>query len=75
MTETLMPKGGGCSEEGGGAGGWCIERVEVAGAIAPGDHVPGLQILHRKTKQIKFDGAIIIGGKTTNGNQFLKDVR
>ena len=42
MTETTMPKRGGCSDEGGGTGGGWEERVEVAGAIAPGDHVPGL---------------------------------
>jgi len=42
MTETAMPKGGGCGEEHGGAGGGCIEWVKVTGAIAPGDHVPGL---------------------------------
>lgn len=45
-----------------------MERVEVTGAIAPGDHVPGLQILHRKAKGIKFNGAIIVGGEATNGN-------
>ena len=68
-----MPKGGGCGEEGGGAGRWCIERVEVAGAIAPGDHVPGLQILHRKAKRIKLNGAVIVGGETTDRNQILND--
>ena len=68
VTETAMPKGGGCSEERRGVGGGCIERVEVTGAIAPGDHVPGLQILHRKAKGIKLNGAIIVGGKATNRN-------
>ena len=51
-----------------------MERIEVARAIAPGDHVPGLQVLHRKAKRIKFDGTIIIGGKTMNGNQILNNV-
>jgi hypothetical protein len=74
VTETTMPKGGGCSEEHGGAGGRCIERVEVTGAIAPGDHIPGLQILHRKAKRIKLDGAVIVGGKMTNENQILNNV-
>jgi len=68
VTEMAMPKGGGCSEERRGVGGGCIERVEVTRAIAPGDHVPGLQILHRKAKRIKLNGAVIVGGKTTNGN-------
>jgi hypothetical protein len=75
VTETVMPKGGGCSDERGGAGGRCIEWVEVTGAIAPSDHIPGLQILHRKTKWIKLNGAVIVGGKTMNGNQILNDVR
>ena len=74
MTETTMPQGGGCSEECRGAGGGCIERVEVTGAIAPGDHVPGLQILHRKANRIKLNGAVIVGGETTNRNQILNDV-
>ena len=66
MTETTMPNRSGGSEECGG--GWWIERVEVARAIALGDHVPGLQILHRKTKRIKLDGAVSVGGKATNEN-------
>jgi hypothetical protein len=66
-----MPNGGGCSEERGGAGGRGTKRVEIAGAIAPGDHVLGLQILHRKAKRIKLDGAVIVDGKMTNGNKFL----
>jgi hypothetical protein len=74
VTETAMPKGGGCSDERGGAGGRCIERVEVTGAIAPGDHISGLQILHRETKWIKFNGTIIVCGKTTNGNKVLNNV-
>ena len=68
VIETAMPKGGGCCDERGGAGGGCKKRVEVTGTIAPGDHVPGLQILHRKTKWIKLNGTIIVDGKTTNGN-------
>ena len=70
-----MPKGSGSSEECGGAGGGGVERVEVARAIAPDDHVPGVQVLHRKAKRIKLNGTIIIGGKTTNGNQVLNNVR
>jgi hypothetical protein len=69
-----MPNGGGCSEERGGAGGRGTKRVEIAGAIAPGDHVLGLQILHKKAKWIKFNRTIIISGKTTNGNQILNNV-
>ena len=68
MTKTTMPNRSGGSEECRGAGGWWKERVEVTRAIAPGDHVPGLQILHRKAKGIKLNGAIIVGGKATNRN-------
>jgi hypothetical protein len=50
MSETTMPKRGGCGDERGGAGGGWLERIEVARAIAPGDHVPGLQILHKRPK-------------------------
>ena len=77
VSKTMMPNGGGCSDERGGAGrtvGRCIERVEVTGAIAPSDHVMGVQILHRKAKRIKLNGAIITSGKTTNGNQILNNV-
>ena len=51
-----------------------MERIEVARAIAPGDHVPGLQILHRKAKWIKFNGTVIVGGEATNGNQILNNI-
>jgi hypothetical protein len=42
MAEAPMPKRGRCCDEGGGAGGGWEERIEVARAIAPGDHVPGV---------------------------------
>ena len=42
MPETTMPKRSGCGDECRGAGGGWIERVEVARAIAPGDHVPSV---------------------------------
>ena len=75
VPETTMPKRGRCSDECGGAGGRWVERVEVTRAIAPGDHVPGLQILHRKAKRIKFNGTIIVGGETTNRNKIFNNVR
>ena len=74
MPETTMPKGSGSGEERGGAGGGGVERVEVARAITPSDHVPGVQILHRKAKRIKFNRTVIIGGETTNENQILNNV-
>ena len=74
MLEMTMPKGSGSGEECGDASGGRVERVEVARAIAPGDHVPGVQVLHRKAKRIKLNETVIIGGKTTNGNQVLNYV-
>jgi hypothetical protein len=72
---TLMPKRAGGGNKGGGAGGGQEELIEVIGAIAPGDHVLGLHVLHRNTKQVKFDGTIIVSGKTMNRNQTLNDAR
>jgi hypothetical protein len=56
------------------AGGWWVERVEVARAIAPGDHVPGFQILHRKTKRIKLNRTVVVDGKPTDRNKDLNDM-
>ena len=52
-----------------------VECGNNAGAIAPGDHVPSLQILHRKAKRVKFDRTAVIGGKTTNGTQIFDNGR
>jgi hypothetical protein len=46
----------------------------VTRTIAPGDHVPSVQILHRKAERIKLNGTVIVSGKTTNGNQILNNV-
>lgn len=45
------------------------KRVEGARAIAPGDHVLGPEVLHRKTKGVKFNRARLIDGELTNGNK------
>ena len=71
MTKAAVPKrsgrrGGG---EGSGGAGWCgKERVEVTRAIAPGDHAPSLEILHRKAKGVKFNRTIVVSGKVTHRN-------
>jgi hypothetical protein len=73
-----MPEGrrGGSGCEGGGGGNGCNkERVEVTRTIAPGDHAPGLKILHRKTERVKLYRTIIISGEATNGNQILNNAR
>jgi hypothetical protein len=58
-----------------GGGGWRQELVERASAIAPADQTPGPEVLHRKTKGIKLDRAIIIGCKLANRNKVFDDVR
>ena len=32
-----------------------LERIQRPGAIAPDDHVPGLEILHRTARGVKFN--------------------
>lgn len=48
-----------------------VERIQWTGAIESGDHGPGAQVLHRKTKGVKLDGTPIINNKTTNGDQVV----
>lgn len=50
--------------------GWTdrVEGVKVVDAVTSQDGFPRLDILHRKTKWVKFNGDIIIGGKTTDGD-------
>jgi hypothetical protein len=43
-----------------------VKWVERSGAIAAGDHGPGPEVLHGKTKRVKFDGTIIISGELTH---------
>jgi len=62
MTETTVPQGGG------GLGdkrlSWRkAQRIQSPGAIAPDDHAPSLQILHRTTSRVKLNGAIVIDSK------------
>ena len=51
------------------------ERVELAGAIAPSDHVPSAEVLQRKTKRVKFYGAGVISGKLTHRDKILDEAR
>jgi hypothetical protein len=64
-----MPKCGGSSSKKGtwrGRGWRGSKWIERSGAIAPGDHGPGPEVLHRKTKRVKFDETIVIGGELTH---------
>ena len=51
-----------------------VQVVEGPRTIAPGDHVPGTKILHRKAERVKFDGAMIISGELSNGDEFLNNM-
>jgi hypothetical protein len=76
-----MPKvrGGLRSSEGAGGGrrgkSICWEGIQVSGAIAPDDLVPGWIILHRETKRVKFNIAPVITNKTASRYKVLNDVR
>jgi hypothetical protein len=77
MPETTMPSGGGsCSNKGAGHHGtcWSGESLEGPGAIEPGDHAPGFEILHRKAKRIKFDRTVIVSSELTNRDEVLNNV-
>jgi hypothetical protein len=72
MAKTPMPQvvgdGKGC---GGGVGVISEEGVEVAGAIRPHDNLPGVKILQRKTKWVKFNGAVVVTDKFSSGTKIL----
>jgi hypothetical protein len=61
--------------------GWWSTRsrktdgVQRPRAIAPNDCVPGIKILHRKAKRVKFHGTIITSRKLTNIKKILNDIR
>ena len=78
MTETTMPEGrhsGGevCGRKGRRAR-WA-KRVQRPGAIAPGDHSLGLQILHRTTSGVKFNRTVIVGSELAHRNKILDKTR
>jgi hypothetical protein len=78
MTETTMPYGGGlgiCEE------GFRSRRVyrgeegvQLYRAIAPDDHIPGLEVLHGKAKWIKFNRNKIISCKAMNRYKIFDDI-
>ena len=70
MAETLMPQRSGSSEKGVGSG-WCCssDGVQVSITIAAKNHAPRPEVLHRKTKGIKFDRTTIVAGELTNGKE------
>jgi hypothetical protein len=49
---------------------WPPEGVEISGTIAPGDLGLGVEVLHRETKQIKFNRNRIISGELMDKEGF-----
>jgi hypothetical protein len=77
MANAAMPS---CGGDGGNMGTghrgtcWSIENVEGLEAIVPGDHAPGMKILHRKAKRVKFDRTFGIRSKPPNWNEVLNNI-
>jgi hypothetical protein len=65
-----MPKGGEQSSCEGGSSRQ-MQRVQWARAIAPNDHVPRLEILHRTASRVKFNRTIVIGSELAHRDQTL----
>ena len=76
MTETTVPHvvRGGERGEGARRRRTC-ERVELPRTIAPKDLAPGMKVLHRETKRVKNDDAMIISSELTNGNKVFDNAR
>ena len=71
MAEAGMPeRGAGCVGEEGSRGGVRrdAKRVELVGAVTSEHHRPGMQILNREAKRVKFHGNKIVTSKCTNRN-------
>ena len=77
MTETRMPKvhSDGKRHGSSGEGSGRVDQVELVWAVTAVEHHPGMGILNRKTKHVKFNGDRIVTCKTTNGNKVFNDVR
>jgi len=68
MTKTLMPQRGRGSKEGVGSGGRrSSDGVPIAITIAAKNHASHPEVLHRKTKGIKFYGTTIVASALLNG--------
>ena len=52
-----------------------LQGVERTGAIAPDDHPLRLQVLRRTTSGVKFNRAIVIGGKLAHRDKILNKSR
>ena len=67
MTKTSVPEiDTGGEGDGGGRGGGGMHRVEGVGTITSVEYHPGMLVLHRETKFVKFNSDRIFMTKTTN---------
>ena len=72
MAKTSMPEVVGDGKNCGGGGTMISEEgVEVTGAIRAHDNLPGVKILQRKTKWVKFNGAVVVTDKFSSGTKVL----
>jgi hypothetical protein len=60
-------------EEGGSVGRW-VDGVERTQTVTSENHDSAGKSLHRKTKMIKFDGAMIIDTELTNIYEIFDDL-
>jgi hypothetical protein len=75
VTEATMPnimRSGGCGES---TGHRVLERIKLSHTIASKKLTPGKKVLHRKTKRVKIDRAIIISSELTDGEKILNNAR
>ena len=71
MTEATVPEGGGGGGEQGVSSNRKVQWVERPRAIAPDDHFPGQEILHRTTRRVKLHRTVVIRSELTNRNKIL----
>ena len=71
VSEAAMPKVGGDGGEEGGSVGGCVDGVERTRTVTSENDGPAGKSLHRETKTIKFDGAIIIDTELTNRDEIF----
>ena len=74
MSKTEVPKvGGGGGDVGVGDVG-VVEGVEGPGVVTSENHGPAGKSLHRETRWVKFNGAIVIDGKLTNRDKIFDNM-
>jgi hypothetical protein len=52
-----------------------LESVKLPRTVTPKKPTPSKKVLHRETKRVKIDGAVIISSKLTNGDKIFNNVR